>query len=262
MIVMPIILGVWLARKYQVRWLLFLIGAGGFIASQILHIPFNQFLLNPLTESILGEEKTWGSVILVAVLFGLSAGVFEEVTRYTIYRLRTSMRNWEQGLMFGAGWGGVEAIIFGLLAASSIANVYIYQNGLLDSFMSAEQLALNPQAQETFNAQIEAVLGAPPLHMLVGALERVFALSLHLSFSILVLQAFLRHNLLWLFLAIGWHAAANTFAVVGLLRGWDLFMIEAPLAVCAAISLYIVWRLKPPSDPDVTTLAEQATLGS
>ncbi|RPI26683.1 MAG: YhfC family intramembrane metalloprotease [Chloroflexota bacterium] len=61
-------------------------GAGTFIFSQILHIPFNTgvglVINNALTPT--GTEA-W-IPIFQAVFLGLSAGVFEEVSRYIMYR--------------------------------------------------------------------------------------------------------------------------------------------------------------------------------
>ena len=121
MILLPLLLGIWLVHRYRVSWKLFLIGAAGFVVSQIGHIPLNQFVLNPFVRDFLAQGETVGRVLLAALLFGLSAGLFEEGTRYLFYYFRKSMRDWDEGLMFGAGWGGIEAILLGLLAAATMA---------------------------------------------------------------------------------------------------------------------------------------------
>ena len=246
MILLPVLLGLWLARRYKVGWKLFFIGAAGFIISQIGHIPFNQFVLEPFVKGILEPGETVGRVLVAALLFGLSAGVFEEVTRYLFYYFRKSMRDWDEGLMFGAGWGGVEAIIFGLLAATTVVNVYIYQSGLIETLVPAGQLAGSAEAVAAAAQQIDELVNSPPWMFLLGAVERVFALILHLSLSILVLQAFVRKNIVWLFVAIGWHTLIDTIAVVGLLQEWDPLLIEAAIGVPAVIiSLLIIRTFKP-----------------
>ena len=40
MIILPVLLGFWLTRRFKLSWKLFLAGALTFIASQVLHIPF------------------------------------------------------------------------------------------------------------------------------------------------------------------------------------------------------------------------------
>jgi len=248
MITLPLLLGIWLVHRYRVSWKLFFIGAAGFIVSQIGHIPFNRFVLEPYTESLLEPEQTLGAVLLVALLFGLSAGVFEEVTRCCFYYFRKSMRGWDEGLMFGAGWGGVEAIIFGLLAATTVINVYIYQSGLIESLVPADQLAGSSEAITAAAQQIEELVNSPPYLFLLGAVERVFALILHLSLSILVLQVFVRKNIAWLFVAIGWHTAIDAIAVFGLYQEWDPLLIEAAVGIPAVMIGLTVIRYFRPQD--------------
>ncbi len=57
-----------------------------FLGAQALHIHFNQFLLNPAITrwGLRGEGRERS--ILLALLYGLSAGVFEEGARYLAYR--------------------------------------------------------------------------------------------------------------------------------------------------------------------------------
>ncbi|MCA9949789.1 MAG: YhfC family intramembrane metalloprotease [Anaerolineales bacterium] len=245
MILLPLLLGIWLARRYKVGWLLFLIGALGFVVSQVGHLTFNQFILNPIIASLMEQADTIGRNLLIALLLGLSAGVFEEVTRYLFYFFRKSMRRWDQGLMFGAGWGGIESIILGLLAATTIVNLYIYQSGAIESLLPADALTENAAAIAAGAQQFEELLNSPPWYFLLGTVERIFALTLHLSLSILVLQAFLRKSIIWLFVAIGWHALVNGFAVFGSLQGWDVLLIEAGVAVSAIISFLIIRYFKP-----------------
>ncbi len=246
MITMPVLLGIWLVHRYRVSWKLFLIGAAGFIISQIGHIPFNRYVLEPFVDSMLEPERMLGTVLIAALLFGLSAGVFEEVTRYLFYYFRKSMRGWDDGLMFGAGWGGVEAIVFGLLAATTVINVYIYQSGMIESLVPADQMAANAEAVAVTAQQVEELVNSPPYLFLLGAVERVFALILHLSLSILVLQVFVRKNIVWLFAAIAWHTAIDAIAVVGLYQEWDPLLIEAAVGIPAVIiGLTIIRYFKP-----------------
>lgn len=249
MLILPVLLGIWLVRRYQVGWKLFLLGAAGFVVSQIFHIPFNQFVLNPFIAGIMEQGETIGRVLLAALLLGLSAGVFEEVTRYIFYRRMKNRRRWDEGLMFGAGWGGVESIILGLLAATTVANVYIYQSGLIETLVPAEQLANNPEAITAAAQQIEELVNSPPWMLLLGAVERVFALVLHLSLSILVLQVFVRKNIIWLFVAIGWHALVNAVAVFGVMQEWDMLLIEATIGAAAVVSYFIIRYFKPNGEP-------------
>src|SRR5699024_12320352 len=52
------------------------------------------------------------SPIVFSIVLGLSAGIFEEVTRYVLMRFVMYKRTWQSGFFFGAGHGVIEAIIF------------------------------------------------------------------------------------------------------------------------------------------------------
>lgn len=249
MIVMPILLGIWLARRYKVGWSLFFLGSVGFVISQVGHITFNQLFLNPFAADTLDVSTAFGRTLFIALLFGLSAGIFEEVTRYIFYRFMKNARDWEEGLMFGTGWGGVESIILGLLAATTIVNVYIYQSGLINSLVPADQLPANADAIADGIRQVQALVDSPPWLFLMGALERMLTLVVQIALSILVLQAFVRKNIVWLFVAIGWHTLVDMVVALGLFQEWEPLLIEAAIVGFAIASFFIIRYFKPPDSP-------------
>ncbi len=237
MVAMPLALGVILARRSRVEWRTFLFGAGAFIGSQIFHLPFNSYVLSPLTEGLgLPGSGSGLPLLLFAILFGLSAGVFEEVARYLVYRiwLRES-RTKLDGLMFGAGHGGLESILLGGLAGLALFQAITYSNADLSAVVSADQLDLA-------RAQLEAYWAAPWYVVLLSAAERLFTICFHLSASLLVLQAFVRRNPAWLALAIGWHAFLDTAAVFALVT-WGAYAMEGLVGLIALLSLGIVYAL-------------------
>ena len=241
MLLMPIILGIFLRRKYGVSWRLFVYGILTFVGSQVLHIPFNQFILLPALDSPGFSIDREGLILLAGALaLGLSAGVFEESARYIVYRTRLKeSRTWEEGLMYGAGHGGIEAILLGVLSINAIILLLAIENGSFDVSTLSE-------AAQT---QIGQLITLPTYQLLFPALERAFAITLHLSLSIIVLQVFVRGSLLWLFLAIGWHAFANLLGVFGLAT-WGPAAAEALIGVVALISLGILFALRPEERPE------------
>jgi hypothetical protein len=64
---------------------------------------------------------------------------------------------------------------------------------------------------------------------------------------VLVLQVFTRGNILWLFVATGWHALINALAVYSLAT-WGAEITELVLGLFAIIAILIVFLLKTP-DP-------------
>ena len=242
MITMPLALG-WLIRKrVAVGWRLFFIGAATFILVQIVHIPFNYIVFSAATEwldSLSASVRLWTT----AIFLGLSAGIFEEGGRYIVYRnWARDARTWSKGVMLGAGHGGAEAIILGLLAAINILFFIGYRAGYFS--------ALIPAGEEgQLRDLIDALFTVPWYRTLFGALERLSAMCLQIALSVLVLQVFTRGNILWLFVAIGWHALVDAVAVYSLVTlGPEI--TELIVGIFAIGAILIIFLLRTP-DPQV-----------
>lgn len=250
MIFLPLILAAVIHRRLGPSWRLFFIGLVTFVGSQILHIPFNWLVLNQL-QLIPTDTSQLGNLLVLAAFAGLSAGVFEEGARYLSYRFwAKDARTWAQGLMMGAGHGGIESIIFGLLAAVNVGALALISMGFLADLLPAEQMILVEQ-------QIEAVFGGPLYLTIFPALERVAAICLHLSLSLLVMQVFVRGSNRWLILAILWHALVNGVSLVALTL-WGAVAAEGAIVIAAAISLAIIFRLRGENEGDETGEAPAA----
>ena len=248
MITLPLALGVYLARRYRVDWRFYGLGAITFIAAQLLHIPFNQWVLLPGLEKMgWGSDTASLAYVGFTISVGLSAGLFEECARYLVYRrwLRKS-RTWKAGMMLGAGHGGVEAIIFGALALYGLVQALTLRGADLTTVVTAEQLPLA-------ESQIQAYWAAPWHLAILGAVERLGALGAHLGFSILVLQTFIRKQGRWLIVAIFWHTALNAIALL-ILPAYGPYWTEAFVILAGALSLAAAFRLRT-KEPDITPAA-------
>jgi len=258
MLVMPLVLGVYLARRLKGEWRVFGIGALTFIGSQVLHIPFNMWVLSPFLEKMGWNGMQSGvPLVYLAVLLGLSAGVFEETARYLIFRTwLKDRRDWCSALMFGAGHGGTEAIIVGILALAALIQILTLRGADLATIVPAEQLDLA-------EAQIEAFWALPWYAVLLGALERASAIALHLGATVLVLQAFTRKHIGWLFAAIAWHASLDAVAVFGI-QTWGMYITEALILLMAVISIVFVIRFRKPCQQKIGTIEppQQIQVGS
>ena len=244
MIGMPIALGVWLARKTKAPWRLFGIGAVTFIGSQVVHIPLN-YGLTALFKAIWpsAQPQPW-HIPFNAVVLGLTAGLCEETARYIGYRwLANKSRHWRDALMLGVGHGGTEAIILGLLVGVTFVNMVVMRP------MDLTQLGLTGQTLALAQQQITAYWSAPWYMALLGAVERLFTLSVQVSFAVLVLQVFTRNDWRWLVAAIGYHLIVDAVAVVGVLSRWSPLVIEAAVGAFALISLGVILGLRPRGEP-------------
>lgn len=256
MVVMPIIVAIVIYRKTGAGWRLFFIGAVTFILSQVLHIPFN-FVIER-TGWLPSDLTPWINLLAFAAFYGLSAGVFEEVARYLTYRFwAKDARSWSRGMMLGAGHGGVEAILLGLLLlVNNLTLLYTAGSETLMSAIPADQ-------QATFTSMAAMMHAMPWYEVLIGAVERLFTLVAHLALSVMVLQVFLRRSIRWLFLAIGYHAFLNATALVVAQR-WGIYASEAALGLITLLSLFIIFRLRTPEpvETEPEPLSSPVTAGT
>ncbi len=238
MIVLPILLGMFLARRLGAPWSLYAVGAVTFVASQVVHLPLNAGLTALFAQGLLPAPPEAWKLPFNAVVLGLTAGLCEEVARYLVYRYwLKSARTWREALMFGAGHGGMEAILLGALAGLAFVNFVALRN------VEATALPLPADAQALAARQITAYWSAAWYATLLGALARAFALCFHLSAAVMVLQAFRRKNRLWLVAAILWHAAVNAAAVYAVGR-WGVYWTEAIVGVFALASVGLIFVLR------------------
>jgi uncharacterized membrane protein YhfC len=238
MVAMPLLLGVYLARRFRLGWRLWWIGAGTFILSQVGHIPFNAALGGLFNRGLLPSPPEEYKLILDALILGLSAGLWEESARYLAYRFwARDARSWSQGLVMGAGHGGIEAILLGLLVLANYVGRIALQDVDLATVLPPEQVELGQQ-------QLQAYWSMPWYDSFLGAIERFFSIAFHLSASLLVLQAFRRRQMRWLWLAIGWHTVMNAVPLFAA-GTWGPYIAEALIGLGALLSLGIIFWLRP-----------------
>jgi len=244
MIALPILLGIYLTRKFQLGWRLWLIGGAIFVSSQVVHIPFNNYVLNRLLgdiqQSILGTP----GLLMIAILLGLSAGIFEECARYIMYRWWIKdARSWRKGILVGAGHGGTEAIILGALVMLTYFSMLAYRN------IDLSTLGLSPENQEIARQQLLAYWSYPWYATLIGAVERAFTIPFHIAASVLVLQVFTRRpghqQIGWLGLAILYHALMDASAVF-VSSQWGGYIAEGILAITVVLDVLIILALRQP----------------
>lgn len=232
----PVALWLFLRRRYGAAWGLIAVGALTFVLSQVVHIPLN------LGLGLIGGGRgvaLW-PLPAMAVVAGLSAGVCEEGARYLVLRFwRKEARSWSQGLAFGAGHGGIESILLGLGVLSGLINMLILQR------LGPENLGLSGELLEQTRQALEAYWSTPWYLPLLGGLERIFAITMQVAFALLVLQAVVRGNLLWLVLAILAHTLVDGLAVYLMGSGVSIPIIEGVIFLLALGALGIILALRP-----------------
>lgn len=242
MVALPLLLGWYIARRRQISWTYFGIGAATFILAQLAHIPFNYAVINNWLAQVQPDSER-ATLLLTSIFLGISAGLFEEGARYLSFRFwAKDARTWGKGLMMGAGHGGAESILLGVLGALNVTILAGYQAGYFQGLVPVEQA---PQVGEAF----ETMLALPWFEMMLGAIERAFVLGVQLALSLIVMQVFTRVKLRWLLFAFGWHALIDAAVVYSASIG-GIYISEAVVGLAALICLVIIFRLREP-EPSV-----------
>jgi len=255
MIGLPFALAAFLARRLGKRWGLIWVGAASFVGSQVVHQPLGILLTN------LGLFKPaasgWPLVVYAAEL-GLWAALCEELARYLVLRFWLKRdRSWRSALMFGAGHGGAESVLLGLTAAVGVINLFVARN------VDPARLGATPDQVAAVQARVAAAFAVPVLYPLMGAYGRVTALAAHMFLAVLVMQVFLRRNILWLVAAIFWHALTDSLTtyVQTIYAGtpYRVFLTEAVITLLAVIGVILIFRLRQPEPLPVDAASAEAT---
>ena len=255
MIALGVGLGILLTRRFTIGWRLWWIGAATFVLSQIGHIPFNFAVGVLLRRGILPSPPEEWALAFTAIFLGLSAGLWEECARYASFRWwAVEARSWKKALVFGAGHGGMEAILLGILVLYTYIQIVSLRGVDLATVIPQDRLELAQQ-------QINAYWSLPWYTSLFGALERVFALITQLTLSVLVLQVFVRRHIRWLFFAIIWHGMFNAVAYY-IANIWGAYMAELSLAIGMLLDfgvLYLLYQPEPASQEEMQPITIQTT---
>ncbi|MCY7831680.1 YhfC family glutamic-type intramembrane protease [Bacillus spizizenii] len=233
---LPIGLIVWFKRKYGASLKVFFIGAlTFFVFAQLLESGVHVYVLqvNEMTKEAMQNPLWYG-------IYGcLMAGIFEECGRYIMMRFFMKRHHaWADGLAFGTGHGGLEAILItGLSSISLIVYAFAINNGTFEQFL------INENIKQALLPIQEQLLHTHSYEWLLGGIERISAIAVQIGLSLLVLYAVKSHRLLFLLYSILLHALFNVPAVLYQKRMIEhAAAVEIIVALIAAISVY--WSVK------------------
>lgn len=231
MILLPIVTWIFFTRKLRLSWKLLLAGGLTFIASQIPHIPL---------VAALGTWMAGNSILVNAIVLGLLAGLFEETARYILFKfILKKTRTWQEGIFVGLGHGGTEALLLGIAAGAAFFTMLAYRSIDLSTVPS-----IPPEQVELAKQQVAAYWAAPAYIPLLGFVERIFAMCLHVCLSVMVLLAITTNKPIWFWVALLWHALVDAAAVYSM-QYIGALGVEGLVAVFAAISIVWVFALRP-----------------
>ena len=238
MILMPVVFAVLLRRKYRVPWLLFVVGSLTFIGSQVVHLPLNNLLAD---LGLLPETGTMSGPPLwrTALILGLTAGLCEELARAIGYWLLPRYRRFEDGVMMGIGHGGIEAMIVGGVFVAATVTALLPMQGV-----DLETLELTVEQAAILRKQLE-IFTTSPLLAVTPLIERFIAICAHVIFSLLVWRTFVKRNVLYLLIAIAYHAALDAIVVYSAQFITNPWLLNAIFATLLLPGIIWVWRISP-----------------
>ena len=230
---LPIGLFLGLRKRLQLQGVPMLVGVAVFIVFALV--------LEQLLHSIVLRPQADGTIALLTshpalyVVYGVfAAGVFEETGRFVGFTLlKRNFHGVRTAVSYGIGHGGIEAIL--LLGMSMISDIVLSvvintnQSGQLGALVSpAVRAALTDTAAPLF---------------LVGGGERILAVAIQLSLSLLVWIAVTHKGRRWLFpLAILLHAVCDLPAAIAQTGHLSVGATEGLTAVAAvALAIFALW---------------------
>lgn len=236
-IVFPLALCIYFRIRYKISFVALGIGAAIFIVfSQVLERLLHSYMLfgNSATADMLKNP------IIFGIYGGLAAGIFEEVGRFVGFKfLLKKSREWKDGIAYGIGHGGIEAILIGVLGNlnniiySKMINTGTFENTLGHALPAS-----------TINQIKSSLINTSPILFAVSGIERVLAVTLQLGLSLLVLYAIKKRKYIFLLLAIFIHALVDFLAVFLQQKGANIGLIEGIVLIFAIISFAFIIKSK------------------
>lgn len=241
-------LAVVLHRRLPATWKSWIWGTLTFIASQMVRIPL-LIALTAASQMLGWNFGTEGNFWFNFAVLTLTSGLFEEGSRYLVMRfLAKDTRGWNEAVMFGAGHGGIEAIL--LVTLTAFSNAFVLMNA--DALLAQTQAAA-PGTVPALTQQIDTLRNVGIGIIGASLIERVFAVMLHIGLSVMVMQAVQGRGKKWLLFAMLIHAGANGAALLAQ-RAFGVVGAEVAVALFGLAMLAYTLRMRPRAT-DASTLS-------
>ncbi len=233
---------VWIKKtKQPVRTLL--IGAAIFFIFAIILESIPKTILFTDTNAI--GRAVMSNVALYMIMAALLAGIFEEVGRFVAFKyLLKNRKDKLTAITYGIGHGGLEVIY--LLVIGGIQSIFfavLINSGEFDAIVT--EVALEAPSQlDALKVIPQALASVSFTTLIFTILERISAMLIHISCSIIVFKAVHKKGNLWMMqLAILLHASIDFIAAMyqmGVVS--NLFIVEAIILGWAIVLFYVSYK--------------------
>ncbi len=231
----PIALTIYFYRKESISMKSLFVGVLSFTITQIIiRIP----LLQVLQTTAWYQNLATTNLFLTSLILAFSAGLFEETGRFLGFKwpLKNQME-WKDGIAFGIGHGGMEALYIGLGSVNNIIISLAINSGTYDSLI-AKQLP-----SETADFIKEQLISTPPTAFLAGGLERLFTIFVQIGLTMLVLYGVRNRKYVYFIYSILLHTLIN-LPLPFLLQYLGIWGTEAIIAVLAILSIILTFKAR------------------
>ncbi len=233
----PLALAIYFYKKNKYSISAVFIGALCFAIFQVFtRIPLITYLSNQPWFT-----QTVSSNVLAASIFAAgTAGLFEEVGRFILYKtLMKRKLSWENSIAFGIGHGGIEAfLLLGMTMALNLYYSITINTGYFDSVLAQSMPAM------TAIGIRGALISTPSYLFIIGGIERVLTIIVHIGFSVTVMYGVMSNKLRYLAYAILAHALLNFPIGLVINQRYGILIIELYLAALAIVSLVCIVRFR------------------
>ncbi len=172
---------------------------------------------------------------------GLAAGIFEEIGRFILFTwLLKKYHDYKDGISFGIGWGGIEAILLMLtMILPNIIFAFMINAGTFEKSLAGQMPA------DQLVTIKETLLSQGASHYLWGIFERFFAVFLQIFLSLLVLLGVVKKKFSYVIFAVFLHAVID-FPLVFFQTGHvtSLWIVEVYVALLGILSMIFIQKSK------------------
>jgi uncharacterized membrane protein YhfC len=203
----PIALGVYLVRKYDLEAKWWWVGALVFALSQAIQSPLQKNAVIPYINSlgISGTLSPYIVLIVGVLLVGLCVGAVEEVLRYSAFRwLVKDARYFQSGVLLGAGSGGAGSLYLGFQVLAYYTDISYYS--------------------------------------LPVVVSQILMIVVEICLSVMVVRSLVQKRWIWFLAALGFHAALESIRLM-MLNLTNEIVAACVVALFVLFSLLILNKL-------------------
>lgn len=237
--ILPILVFVFIQRKYKKTFKAFILGALAFLISQIV-------LRIPIINTIL-PQFAWYNVFQIKypylswIFLGLTAGIFEEIGRVVLIKIYMKKnQRFIDGITFGLGHGAIEAM---LITGLTFINLLIFSIMINNGTFEANLVNL---PQSTVSAIYNSCYFMTPLDAILGGIERIIAMGIHIGLTMIIFEGVRKNKtILYLIIAILVHGAIDaSIGFMSQMFGFSTLEMEVVFGIISIALMIYVFKAK------------------